>query len=271
MKSLNTYRQKNTFSIIIFLICVLTFVSSIAAQNAIQFNALYNCPDSSMYNFKVLDCDDKIENKYCNVLLVNTSTPSASFQSEVLKSKITDAFKTGGCTIDGKKLETVKNEPQGKSSKPETKPDNTGKKTGRPPQNETTETQTVTEGCSFDEPAGAVSAASKPGAETFKRVIFERYRDNSNSRKVGITYQTFTLGKSYVNHLTGSGLLYDGAPQGATIYPVKTKFRFCDRHTDSTIRWEYDAQYSCFKDKFGEWVCPSDATKISEPTYLPNK
>ena len=25
-----------------------------AAQSEIQFNALYNCPDSSMYNFKVL-------------------------------------------------------------------------------------------------------------------------------------------------------------------------------------------------------------------------
>ncbi|MGI8543197.1 MAG: hypothetical protein ACR2MD_06910 [Aridibacter sp.] len=55
------------------------------------------------------------------------------------------------------------------------------------------------------------------------------------------------------------------------IDPVKTKFSYCDRYTDSTIRWGYDAQYSCFKDKFGDWVCPSDATKITEQIYLPNK
>jgi hypothetical protein len=125
--------------------------------------------------------------------------------------------------------------------------------------------------CEFNEPAGKSSKTSKPTAETFKRVIFERYRDTSNGRKVGITFETFQLGKSYVNRLTNNGLMHDGAPQGAMIYPVKTKFIFCDRHTDSTVRTIYDAQYNCFKDRFGEWICPNSALKLSESIFLPNK
>jgi len=129
----------------------------------------------------------------------------------------------------------------------------------------------ATPGCTFNEPAGAVSKNSKPSASLFQRVIYERYRDNAKGRKVGITYQTFQPGKSFVNRLTNSGLQHDGAPQGATIHTVKTKYIFCDRHTDSTIRWVMEAQYSCFKDNFGDWVCPSDSSKIVEQIYLPNK
>ena len=317
--------QKISFALIVSFV----ITCQVAAQSEIKFNALYNCPDSSIYNFKVLNCDNE---KYCKVLFVNLYTPSASFESEVLKSKITDAFKTGGCTIDGKKLEAVKDEPPQENNGPKNEPqkaENNQTQTGRfkvgdrvkacPMQMENCDDywknctvvkdMKIEEGaesyqvlcddpkggkgnlayvpakfvragappppdtpdCQFNEPPGTVSKTSQPSAETFKRVIFEQYRDNSNGRKVGITYQTFSLGKSYVNRLTGSGLLHDGAPQGATIYSVKTKFIFCDKHTDSTIRWEYDAQYSCFKDKFGDWACPSDATKISEPIYLPNK
>ena len=125
--------------------------------------------------------------------------------------------------------------------------------------------------CQFDVPAEIVSKTSKPTAETFKRVIYDRLAATSNKRKIGTTFETFQLGKSYVNRLTGGGLMHDGAPQGAVIYPVKTRFIYCDRHTDSTVRWIYDAQYNCFKDDFGEWVCPNSALKQSDAIYLPNK
>ena len=83
------------------------FVENAVGQqdNSIEFGAFYNCPKSSLYNFKVLECADE---KYCKVLMVNTSTPSASFETEILKSKILDAFQAGGCTINGKPLESVK-------------------------------------------------------------------------------------------------------------------------------------------------------------------
>ncbi len=125
--------------------------------------------------------------------------------------------------------------------------------------------------CNLNEPAGEVTKASKATAETFKRVIYDRLAATANGRKIGTTFESFQVGKSLVNRLTGSGLLHDGAPQGATIYPVKTRFIFCDRYDSRTIRRIYDAQYNCFKDSFGEWICPNSALKLSEPIYLPNK
>lgn len=125
--------------------------------------------------------------------------------------------------------------------------------------------------CQFNEPAGTISKTSKPTAETFKRVIYDRLAATSEGRKIGTTFEMFQLGKSYVNRLTGGGLINDGAPQGAMIYPVKTRFILCERYATRTIRKIYDAQYNCFKDAFGEWVCPNSALKTSDPIYLPNK
>jgi hypothetical protein len=131
----------------------------------------------------------------------------------------------------------------------------------------------ATPDCPFNEPAGTVSRTSKPSAELFRRIIFEKYRDQSNGRKVGITFQQFQTTAPYQNVLLGGAQLkHDGAPQGATIYPLKTKYLFCDQHTDSTIRWVIESQFACFKDKFGDWVCPVDSVpKYLEQIYLPNK
>jgi hypothetical protein len=128
----------------------------------------------------------------------------------------------------------------------------------------------ATPDCPFNEPAGTVSRTSKPSAGLFQRVIYEWYRDNSNGRKVGVTFEKFQLGQSFVNRLTNNGLLHDGAPQGATIYPVKAKYLHCDKYTYSTIRWVIESQLACFKDKFGDWVCPG-VPKVLEQIHLPNK
>lgn len=302
----------------------------VAAQTDIQFDALYNCPASSMYNFKVLECASE---KYCNVFFTNSS-PEGGFKSEIYKSRILDAFKAGGCTINGKPLASVQNTaPQVNNAKNNQQQTQENKKaqTGRfkvgdrvlaspmaLKEDEHFEKCTVikdymiTEGadayrvrcddpkggigqeanvgvpfikvwanaapppatpdCPFNEPAGTVAKTSKPSAALFQRVIYEWQVATANGRKVGITYQTFQLGKPFVNRLTNNGLLHDGAPQGATIYPLKTKYLFCDQHTDSTIRWVIESQFACFKDKFGDWVCPVDSVpKYLEQIYLPNK
>jgi hypothetical protein len=308
-----------------------------AGQSDIQFSELYNCEKSSMYYFKVLECENE---KYCKVAFMTSTTPrTVSFESEVAKSKILDAFKAGGCTINGKPLESVNNTTR-QENKPESKPQQNAKinnaKGGRfkvgervkaspmsLSEEEYFENCTVikdyleTEGfdtyrvrcddpkggigkesnvkvpfirawanataapntpeCPFNEPAGTVNRASKPSAELFKRVIFEKYRDISNGRQVGITYQSFQMGAPYKNvvmSVPGRGvqLKHDGAPEGATIYPLKTKYLFCDKYTDSTLGWVIESQFACFKDKFGNWVCPVDSVpKYLEQIYLPNK
>ncbi|HVF46229.1 MAG TPA: hypothetical protein VNA17_01545 [Pyrinomonadaceae bacterium] len=318
-----------------FLFAVLVVVGfqltahDVAAQTQVQFNQLYECPRWP-HNFKVLS--DPNEKNY-QVSFVNLYTPSSSFQDEVRKEHILNAIQLGGCKLNGKPLESVKNsasQEAGAGNNQLRPPGNNKPQAGRFKVGERVlaspasmiadewfekctviKDMMVAEGadayrvlcdnadggigresyvkvpyikawanatpppatpeCPLNEPAGTVSKTSKPSAELFKRVLFERYRDTSNGRKIGITYETFELGRSFVNRLTGGGLLHDGAPQGATIYPVKTKFLYCDRHTDSTVRTIYEAQYNCFKDSFGAWVCPNSALKLSKPIYLPNK
>ena len=102
-------KTRRRFVVVAFFALLLVTQRGVFAQeDAIQFGAFYNCPQSSLYNFKVLDCEN---GKYCNVEMVNVNTPSASFKTEILKSKILDAFRAGGCTIDGKPLEAAKTVP----------------------------------------------------------------------------------------------------------------------------------------------------------------
>ncbi len=130
----------------------------------------------------------------------------------------------------------------------------------------------ATPDCPFNEPAGSASKTAKPSAETFKRAIFEFFKGNAAGRKVGVTYQTFELGTSYVNRLTNNGLLHTGAPQNAMIYTVKTKYIKCEKYTDSTIRWLVESRFACFKNSFGDWICPVDSVpKYLEQIHLPNK
>lgn len=306
--------------------------ASVAAQSAIQFNRLYNCPKSSMYNFKVLECANE---QNCQVAFYAGYEPNLTFsyKSDVYKSRINEAFGAGGCTIDGKPLEAEKESaPPPKDNvnnrtTEEAKPAQTGRfKVGErvlaspvalkdekyfekctvvqdmlavegydsyqvlcdDPQGGIGRKSYVkvpyikawagataapaTPECPFNEPPGTITKTSKPVAATFQRVIYDWKKSASENRQIGITYQTFVVGKPFVNRLTGSGLMHDGAPQNATIYPVKTKYLFCDKYTDSTIRWLVESQFACFKDKFGEWVCPVDSVpKYLEQIYLPNK
>lgn len=56
------------FRVFLVTVSLVVSVGTLFGQQ-IQFDALYNCPDSSLYNFKVLDCtkDD------CNVFFKNNS------------------------------------------------------------------------------------------------------------------------------------------------------------------------------------------------------
>ncbi len=132
--------------------------------------------------------------------------------------------------------------------------------------------QTDAGSCPFNEPAGTVSSSTKASEGLFKRVIFERYKGQESGRKVGITYQTFRLGTSFVNRLTNAGLLNDAAPQNATVYAVKAKFIKCVKYSNAVQRTVMESDYACFKDKFGDWMCGVDSVpKIIEQTEIPNK
>ena len=135
--------------------------------------------------------------------------------------------------------------------------------------------------CSYDAAAGTASRTDKASEQTFKRVLNSwftldaRIGGTTNPLKVGVTFLEFQIDTPFTNRVfvdpgTGAQRLHDGAPVGAIIYPAKTTYIHCGRYRGSTERRVSQQNFDCFKDKFGDWVCPAntyavDLEKVSIP------
>ncbi|MDP9038463.1 MAG: hypothetical protein M3O02_04200 [Acidobacteriota bacterium] len=130
----------------------------------------------------------------------------------------------------------------------------------------------VAPACSFDPPAGPVSRSSAALEKVFGRVIYDWFAQSAhegvtNPLKVGVTFQEFQMGSPYANRVVndparGAQRMHDGAPVGATVYPVKAKFVVCSAYRDSVEREVRQQSFSCFKDRSGDWTCPSDSNAV---------
>ena len=157
-----------------------------------------------------------------------------------------------------------KPQPQNQTGKPSPVPVNTG-----------------TDGeCHMNEPPGKVTKTSPPSAQLFKRVIYESMAAKvggasiSAPKKIGLTFIEFDMGRAYKNTLTankvGDQRLHDGAPVGAMIYPVKTKYQRCELYDREISAYVRQTNYACFKNRFGDWDCPVDSTtKTLERKTIP--
>jgi hypothetical protein len=135
--------------------------------------------------------------------------------------------------------------------------------------------------CSFDAPGTKVSRTAPASALLFKRVIYDWFAldvkegGTTNPLRVGLTFLEFQMGKSFVNRVyvdpgTGAQRLHDGAPVGAMIYPVKTKYMHCRGYRGEILREVVQENFACFKDRFGDWVCPTDSVRqILETKSIP--
>jgi hypothetical protein len=134
-------------------------------------------------------------------------------------------------------------------------------------------------GCSMAFPAGNVTKSSPASAATFQRVIYDREAGRINPgsitapKQIGLTFLSFELGERYENTLTstrfGDKRRHDGAPQGATIYPVRTRELMCERHGQEIRRTVRDVSRDCFKNRDGNWSCPGRTTKTIESRLIP--
>ncbi len=126
--------------------------------------------------------------------------------------------------------------------------------------------------CSYTPVAGSVSNTAPASEGLFKRVIYEHYMEDlkiahPTPLKVGITFQSFTMGQSYKNTLDNYGPVQDGAPLGATIYSVKAKYVWCRQYQSTEYRYVMETPFACFKDKMNRWDCPVDGV----PKHLEQK
>lgn len=127
----------------------------------------------------------------------------------------------------------------------------------------------VPDGCPMNEPAGDSARTARPSAQLFQRVIYESMAGKVNPKsisapkKIGLTFLDFEMGKAYKNTLTGDRVdprLHDGAPVGAMIYPVKTKYLRCELFDSEIYGYVRQTDYACFRNSDGEWDCPVDST-----------
>ncbi len=128
--------------------------------------------------------------------------------------------------------------------------------------------------CSYDAAVGTVSRTDQASAQLFKRVLYNWFNldvkegGTTNPLKVGVTFLEFQMGAPFTNRVfvdpgTGAQRLNDGAPVGATVYPVKTTYIHCGRYRGSTERRVTQQNFACFKDRFGDWVCPVDSVPVN--------
>jgi hypothetical protein len=210
---------------------------------------LYNCPSSSLYNFKVLKC----EGGDCNVFFQNNS-PEGGFTAEVSLSRILTAFRSGGCTLDGAPV--AKSATRQASSpaaaerpSPGVAPDNS---------------------CIHSTPPTVSMKAVAPSPALIKRVIYERYRDMESGRQVGVSFASLVLASSFVNRQGAGGLLHQSAPVGAKVYRYKADLSICVKFTDSILKTSVkEGYFRCFRDRSGAWACTDDGRRAWEQTYLP--
>jgi hypothetical protein len=126
----------------------------------------------------------------------------------------------------------------------------------------------ITAECEYDLP-GDNSPSARASEQLFKKEIWQRYFSLSQAGgnlsvnsplETGVAFLVFEMNPSFKNtvgNLPGQGAsrVNNGAPVGATIYPVKTKFVVCKKYKDGVSRFMHDETMHCFKNKEGEWTC----------------
>ena len=128
--------------------------------------------------------------------------------------------------------------------------------------------------CFYDAPAGPVSRTAQASEKTFKLVLNNWFNldarpgGTTNPLQVGVMFLEFQMNTPFVNSarfdgLTGSTRLHDGAPVGATIYPVNTTYIHCARYRGTTERRVSQQNFKCFQDKFNDWTCSVDSYAVN--------
>lgn len=127
--------------------------------------------------------------------------------------------------------------------------------------------------CSLEQPPAVDIKTAPASAAVFKRIIYEWEAARESRTRVGLKFESFEIGRTFRNVYVNSknGLIAEGFPQNATIYPVKTKFVLCVEGTDLNKRTVVEIGNYCGKNRFGEWSCGAGGgTRRSSPLeYVP--
>ncbi len=120
---------------------------------------------------------------------------------------------------------------------------------------------TDTKDCSFTPPVSAINNAEKFSDKVGKRKIFELLTSNNkDNKKKGVTYLYFQQEPPYGNSVSFTAshemvLKNAFAPAGAMIYPIRTKYKLCEKAGQNISTKIIDGKFSCFRNNKGFWEC----------------
>ena len=123
---------------------------------------------------------------------------------------------------------------------------------------------TDTKDCSFTPPVSAINNADKFSEKVGKRKIFELLTfNNKDNKKKGLTYLFFQQEQPYGNSISFTAshemvLKNALAPAGAMIYPIRTKYKLCEKEGQNVSTKIIDGKFSCFRNNKGFWECVAD-------------
>jgi hypothetical protein len=117
--------------------------------------------------------------------------------------------------------------------------------------------------CDTTPPGPEVKLSDPFSATLAKRKIYDNAAMHatggvSSPMKVGVTFESFTVGSSFTNTVTRGQRINDAAPPNSTVYQVKSKHVLCEQYARTTQKSEVESAYMCFKSRGLEWVCASD-------------
>jgi hypothetical protein len=148
---------------------------------------------------------------------------------------------------------------------------NNGGDDGTPAKQTEDDDEAVNDNCDFDPPAAKVSNSDKFSSALAKRKIYDKYKLGETGGvtaplKIGVTFLSFQVGKSFINTARDGFRINDAAPVNAVIYPVASKHIVCEEYRRNTImRRQVEVKHDCFKDRDGSWVCGiSGVPKITQ-------
>ncbi len=110
---------------------------------------------------------------------------------------------------------------------------------------------------------GPVPGSRAATPALFRQKVADSYTMRATSTfQIGVTFEQFTVGRPVRNTVSnqpgvGAVRVNNGAPPGATMYPVQSRHVVCEQGGTNVERRRVESDYYCFVTRDQEWTCAS--------------
>jgi hypothetical protein len=108
---------------------------------------------------------------------------------------------------------------------------------------------------------GPVPGSTRASEALFRQKIADNYTMQATATfRIGVTFEQFSVGSPIRNTVSnrpgvGAVRVNEGAPVGATMYPVVSRHVVCEQGGSNVERRRIESDYYCFVTRDQEWAC----------------